>query len=55
MKRAEMLETTLGDLVVALTEEASRHARDAEETYTLVAYILADLLNNFRPDPRRWQ
>jgi hypothetical protein len=55
MKRAEILETTLGDLIVALTEEASRHARDAAETYTLVAYILSDLLNNSHSEPRRWQ
>ena len=55
MERTEILETTLGDLIVAITEEASRHARDTRETYTLVAYILSDLLNNFRPDPERWQ
>lgn len=55
MKRAETLETTLGDLIVALTDEALPHASDAGETYTLVAYILSDLLNNFRSEPRRWQ
>jgi len=55
MERTEIFETTLGDLIVAITEEASRHAHDARETYTLVAYILSDLLNNFRPDPERWQ
>ena len=55
MKRTDILETTLGDLIVALTEEASRHASDARETYTLVAYILSDLVNNFRPDPWKWQ
>lgn len=55
MERAEILETTLGDLIVAITEEASRHARDRREAYTLVAYILSDLLNNFRPEPERWQ
>ena len=55
MERAEILETTLGDLIVAITEEAGRHARDTRETYTLVAYILSDLLNNFRAEPERWQ
>jgi len=55
MERAEILETTLGDLIVAITEEVSKHARGARETYTLVAYILSDLLNNIRPEPERWQ
>jgi hypothetical protein len=52
MERTEILATTLGDLIVAITEVASRHARDSRETYSLVAYILSDLLNNFRPNPK---
>jgi len=55
VERTEILETTLGDLIVAITEEASQYARDTRETYTLVAYILSDLLNNFRAEPERWQ
>ena len=54
MEPTEILETTLGDLIVAITDEASRHARDTRETYTLVAYILSDLLNNYRPLPNWW-
>ena len=55
MERTEILATTLGDLIVAITEEANHHAHDRRETYTLVAYILSDLLNNFRAEPERWQ
>lgn len=55
MTRTEVLETTLGDLIVAIAEEASRHAHGKRETYTLVAYILSDLLNNFRAEPEKWQ
>jgi hypothetical protein len=42
------LETTLGDLIVALTEETDRQVRDEKMTYQLVAYILADLMKNSR-------
>ena len=55
MERREILQTTLGDLIVAITEEASRHAHDRRETYRLVAYVLSDLLNTFRVEPERWQ
>ncbi len=55
MKRAEIVETTLGDPIVARIDEASRHARDKRETYVLAARILSDLLNNFRPEHLRSQ
>jgi hypothetical protein len=45
MARESKLETTLGDLVVALTEETGRHVRDEKMTYEVVAYILANFLN----------
>jgi hypothetical protein len=40
MTRETKLETTLGDLVVALTEETGRYVRDEKTTYEVVAYIL---------------
>jgi len=47
-RRADMtqakLETTLGDLVVALTEETGRYVSDEKMTYEVVAYILANFL-----------
>ena len=41
-------ETTVGDLIVALTDETHRQERDEKITYELVAYILADLMKNSR-------
>ena len=39
-------ETTVGDLIVALTDETHRQVRDEKVTYELVAYILADLMKD---------
>ena len=39
-------ETTVGDLIVALTDETHQQVRDEKITYKLVAYILADLMKN---------
>jgi hypothetical protein len=38
------LETTVGDLIVALTDEAKRVARNKEESYRLAAAALTHLL-----------
>jgi hypothetical protein len=46
MVRTEKLETTLGELIVALTEETGRHVRDERATYELVAYIVNDLIDD---------
>jgi hypothetical protein len=46
MERQEILETTLGDLIVALTEEAIAFVRDEKEAYKVVASMLTHLLNN---------
>jgi hypothetical protein len=45
MERQEKLETTLGDLVVALTEEAAPFVRDEREAYQVVAFMLTHLLS----------
>ena len=37
-------QTTLGDLIVALTDAAGQDVRDEKMTYELVAYILTDLI-----------
>jgi len=44
MEAGEKVETTLGELIVALTEETSRFIDNETEAYQLVAYILSDLL-----------
>ena len=46
MERTERLETTLGELIVALTEEASKIVPDEKEACKVVAFALAHLLYN---------
>lgn len=48
------VETTLGDLIVALTEEATLEVKDEKLTYLLVAYILSDILGGGDPISARW-
>jgi hypothetical protein len=43
-----IVETTVGDLIVAITDETHQQVRDEKITYELVAYILADLTKNCR-------
>ncbi len=54
MEREEIIQTTLGDLIVALTEETARFFPDEEDSYKIVAYILSDLLNNSGPVSAGW-
>ncbi len=48
------VETTLGDLIVALTEETDRHVHDEKMAYEVVAYILTDLINGSPAQLGRW-
>ena len=50
----DLAETTLGELIVALTEETSRHVPDEKAANILVAYILSDLFRNREPVSKRW-
>jgi hypothetical protein len=50
--KSHALETTLGDLIVALTEEASRSIPDERTAYNVVAFILSDLLRHADPVSR---
>lgn len=54
MKREETLETTLGDLIVALTEEVVLLVQDEEEAHQLVADILTRLVHVSSPVSKRW-
>ena len=54
MRRDENLETTLGELVVALTEETVQLVADEKLAHTLVAYMLADVLNHWRAISTTW-
>jgi hypothetical protein len=52
------IDTTLGDLIEALSEVAFEQCRDAKEAYTLAGLVLADVLSNlfaFRSDAERNQ
>lgn len=44
MAKGETVETTLGDLIVALNDETTQFVRYEAEANKVVAYILADLL-----------
>ncbi len=55
MEREEIMETTIGDLVVALTEETSQYVQDEKEACKVVAFMLTHLLNPSAPASRRWQ
>jgi hypothetical protein len=54
MDRGDPVETTLGDLIVALTEEAARHVPDPKAANILVAYMLSDLFRNTEDTSRLW-
>ena len=45
MERHEV-QTTVGDLIVALTEEASQYVRDENECCKVVAFMVTRLLTN---------
>ncbi len=49
MKQSERWQTTLGDLIVALTDEVGGQDRDEKNIYALVAFILADLFKGAKP------
>ncbi len=55
MKPPERWQTTLGDLIVALTDEVGGQGRDEQKTYALVAFILADLFKDAAPRVWRWE
>ncbi len=46
MERKGNLETTLGDLIVALTEETTPFCRDEKEAYHVVAFALVHILSS---------
>ena len=46
MAHGAKMQTTLGDLIVALTDAAGQDVRDEKMAYELVAYILTDLIKD---------
>jgi hypothetical protein len=55
MDRNKTVETTLGDLVLALTEQISPYVRDEKEACRYVAFMLTHLLNGSSGASRTWQ
>jgi hypothetical protein len=55
MERQAISQTTLGDLIVALTEETSQFIRDEKEVHKVVAFMVTHLLNGSGAASRRWQ
>jgi len=49
MTQDAKFETTLGDLVVALTDETERHVPDEKEAYEVVAYIIENFVKVSNP------
>ncbi len=52
--RRKALKTTLGDLILALTEETTRLVHDEKEASKIVAVMLVDLLNHSGPASKNW-
>lgn len=55
MERRERFETTLGELIVALTEEAAKIVPDEKEASKGVAFALTYLLYNAGLSRTPWQ
>lgn len=55
MKQSEKWQTTLGDLIVALTDAVGGPERDEQKTYALVSFILADLFKGAKPRELSWE
>ena len=50
--RVETGNSTLGELIAALTDETAHFVRDEKEVYRVVAYMITDLLNKQRLDSK---
>ncbi len=55
METEQIIETTLGDLIAALTDETTPFVRDQKEAYKVVAFTLVHLLYNSGANSRMWQ
>jgi chemotaxis methyl-accepting protein methylase len=54
MAAIQTVETTLGELIEALTVEAGQVVRDEREANMLVAYILSDIFRKSEPTLESW-
>ncbi|MEO6164178.1 MAG: hypothetical protein ABIP88_08565 [Candidatus Binatia bacterium] len=49
MGQSKTWQTTLGELIVALTDEVDGELHDEKNSYAVVALILADLVKDRKP------
>ena len=54
MPSPRRVDTTLGDLIVALTDATVPYAQDENEASILVAYLLSDLLEKSQGSTETW-
>lgn len=55
METEQIMETTVGDLIVALSDETTPFSRDQKEASKVVAFTLVHLLYNSGTNSRMWQ
>jgi hypothetical protein len=48
IRQRKVIRTTLGDLIAAVTDEVKPFVRDPSGLYTVVSYILNDVLGHHR-------
>jgi hypothetical protein len=48
MGRREIIRTTLGDLIAAVTDEVTAFMGDSPAAYIVVSYVMSDLLTRHR-------
>jgi hypothetical protein len=53
LRQREIIRTTLGDLIAAVTDEVTAAFGDSPATYVVVSYIVADLLIHYRLPAQR--
>ena len=54
MVRVENLDTTLGELIAALTDETIQLVPDEKLAHALVVYMLAEIFDNSRMISQTW-
>ena len=54
VRRRRVISTTLGDLIVAVTDEVMPYVREPSTLYPLVSYIFNDVLARHRLGDPKW-
>ncbi len=54
MSKTVRVDTTLGELIFALTNATARYTQNEKEANILVAYLLSDLFEQSQDEPVTW-